>query len=286
MAQPTYHLSMPTCYGSSVVFASPHSGRNYSDSFLCQTVLDCDVIRSSEDAFVDQLFACAPEHGCAFLHASAPRAFVDLNRNHNELDAALIASLAKSAYTPRVLCGLGVIPRVVANSRAIYGGKLTLDEAMNRLDRYWRPYHTRLQSLLSAAHASFGQAILIDCHSMPREALDGTFRAGQKRPEIVIGDRFGASASRHIVDGIQDILIEVGFVVSRNMPFAGAYITQHYGRPSQHQHAVQIEIDRSLYMDEATLRPHDGFAQLFDSLETVVIKLADLGRATGRLAAE
>jgi N-formylglutamate deformylase len=121
---------------------------------------------------------------------------------------------------------------------------------------------------------------------MPREALDGTFRAGQKRPEIIIGDRFGASASRYIVDGIQDILTQAGFTVSRNMPFAGAYITQHYGRPSQRQHAVQLEIDRSLYMDEATLRPHAGFAQLCDQLDPVVAKLADLGRACDRLAAE
>ena len=180
MRQPAYHLAMPVRTGSSVVFASPHSGRDYRDSFLEQSVLDGDLIRSSEDAFVDQLFACAPEYGCAFLHASAPRAFVDLNRNHTELDAAVIAGLTKSVCTPRVLSGLGVIPRVVSNSRAIYRGKLTLDEATTRLDQYWRPYHTRLQSLLSAAQVSFGQAILIDCHSMPREALDGTFRTGQK----------------------------------------------------------------------------------------------------------
>jgi N-formylglutamate amidohydrolase len=286
MRPPAYHLAMPVHCGSGVVFASPHSGRDYSDSFLEQSVLDRNLIRSSEDAFVDQLFACAPDHGCAFLHASAPRAFVDLNRNNTELDSAVITGVTKSVYTPRVLSGLGVIPRVVSNSRAIYRGKLTLDEATKRLDQYWRPYHTRLQSLLSAAQASFGQAILIDCHSMPREALDGTFRAGQKRPEIIIGDRFGASASRYIVDGIQDILTQAGFTVSRNMPFAGAYITQHYGRPSQRQHAVQLEIDRSLYMDEATLRPHAGFAQLCDQLDPVVAKLADLGRACDRLAAE
>ena len=141
MRPPAYHLAMPVHYGSGVVFASPHSGRDYSDSFLEQSVLDRNLIRSSEDAFVDQLFACAPDHGCAFLHASAPRAFVDLNRNNTELDSAVITGVTKSVYTPRVLSGLGVIPRVVSNSRAIYRGKLTLDEATTRLDQYWRPYH-------------------------------------------------------------------------------------------------------------------------------------------------
>ena len=176
MRKPTDHLAMPVRTGSSVVFASPHSGRDYRDIFLDQSVLNGDLIRSSEDAFVDQLFACAPEYGCAFLHASAPRAFVDLNRNHTELDAAVIAGVTKSVCTPRVLSGLGVIPRVVSNSRAIYRGKLTLDEATTRLDPSWRPYHTRLQSLSSAAHVSLGPATLTDCHSTAREALSGTFR--------------------------------------------------------------------------------------------------------------
>ena len=286
MSQLNYYLAMPVNVASGVVFASPHSGRDYPESFLQKTILNANVIRSSEDAFVDQLFAYAPDHGCPFLHASAPRAFVDLNRNQTELDAAVIRDVTKSAYNPRVLSGLGVIPRVVSNGRAIYSAKLTMAEATHRLDTYWRPYHTRLESLLCSARRKFGQSVLIDCHSMPREALEGTFRVGQKRPEIVLGDRFGASASQHIVDGIQEILIRAGFAVSRNMPFAGAYITQHYGRPSQNQHAVQIEIDRALYMDEATLMPHDGFVQLSDRLRLVVAQIAELGCQNTQLAAE
>ena len=286
MPQPNYYLAMPVHVASGVVFASPHSGRDYAESFLQKTILDAKVIRSSEDAFVDQLFACAPDHGCPFLHASAPRAFVDLNRNQTELDAVVIGNVTKSAYTPRVLSGLGVIPRVVSNGRAIYSGKLTMAEATHRLDTYWRPYHTRLESLLCAARTKFGESVLIDCHSMPREALEGTFRAGQKRPEIVLGDRFGASASHQIVNRIQDILTGAGFAVSRNMPFAGAYITQRYGCPSQNQHAVQIEIDRALYMDEATLMPHEGFAHLSDRLRLVVAQIAEIGCQNAQLAAE
>ena len=286
MPQIPYHLKLPDDFSCGVVFASPHSGRHYTDSFLTQAVLNAQILRSSEDAFVDQLFACAPDYGCPLLHANMPRAYVDLNRKLTDLDAEVIEDIAQSAFNPRVLSGLGVIPRVVANSREIYRGKLTMAEAVRRLDAYWWPYHTRLHSLLSDAQAKFGQALLIDCHSMPREALDSIFSPGNKRPEIVLGDRFGASASPPVIERIQRILTGVGFAVSRNMPFAGAHIVQHYGRPAENQHAVQLEIDRSLYMNEATLVPHDGFAELSERLQLVVAQIADFGREVTRLAAE
>ena len=173
-----YEVVRPDQARSCAVFASPHSGRNYSFSFLRSTVLDGHSIRSSEDAFVDLLFNSAPHFGAPFLMAGAPRAFLDLNRSRDELDPALIEGVRRQAHNPRVASGLGVIPRVVANGRSIYQGKLTLDEARARIATYWVPYHDMLQSLLNDARADHGQAILVDCHSMPHEAMDGVARMG------------------------------------------------------------------------------------------------------------
>lgn len=286
MPGPAYHLTLPECYGSAVVFASPHSGRDYPDWFLVRSVLDARTIRSSEDAFVDQLFNCAPEFGAPLLRAGAPRAYVDLNRAQDELDPALIAGVPRGGHNPRVACGLGVIPRVVAGSRSIYRGKLSRAEAEARLTRVWQPYHSRLQALLDQARTRFGEAILVDCHSMPREAVEGALPLGKARPEIVIGDRFGASASAGLVDRIEAAFVAQGFRVARNTPFAGAYTTQHYGRPSRRQHAIQIEIDRSLYMDETRITPNAGFDDLRQRLRGVIAEIAAIGTQDQRLAAE
>ncbi len=286
MSQDAYNLILPDQPTSSVVFASPHSGREYPWSFLRQTVLDKNVIRSSEDAFVDRLFDCAPEFGAPFLVAGAPRAFVDLNRSPDELDPALIEGVEKRGHNPRVASGLGVIPRVVANGRAIYRGKLSQDEVQRRITDYWQPYHNMLQDLLDQAHTHHGKAILVDCHSMPHEAMDGIARSGARRPEIVLGDRFGAAASGDVIDRIESAFASAGFVVTRNAPFAGAYITQAYGRPSRHQHAVQIEIDRAIYMNEQLIRPNNNFKAFRASLRNVIADIAEIGQARMPLAAE
>ncbi len=286
MSQDAYNLILPDQPTSSVVFASPHSGREYPWSFLRQTVLDKNVIRSSEDAFVDRLFDCAPEFGAPFLVAGAPRAFVDLNRSPDELDPALIEGVEKRGHNPRVASGLGVIPRVVANGRAIYRGKLSQDEVQRRITDYWQPYHNVLQDLLDQAHTHHGKAILVDCHSMPHEAMDGISRSGARRPEIVLGDRFGAAASGDVIDRIESAFASAGFVVTRNAPFAGAYITQAYGRPSRHQHAVQIEIDRAIYMNEQLIRPNNNFKAFRASLRNVIAEIAEIGQARMPLAAE
>ncbi|ETX28477.1 N-formylglutamate amidohydrolase [Roseivivax isoporae] len=287
MPKVPYHLFRPEAPTSCVVFASPHSGRDYPWSFLRHTVLDEHSIRSSEDAYVDRLFDCAPQFGAAFLKAGAPRAFVDLNRAADELDPALIEGVRQSGHNPRVASGLGVVPRVVANGRAIYRGKLPLSEAERRIEGYWRPYHAALRGLLDAAHAGFGEAVLIDCHSMPHEAVDGVARGGARRPEIVIGDRFGASASAHVVDRIEHAFASAGFTVSRNTPFAGAYITQHYGRPARRQHAVQVEIDRAIYMDESRIRPNANFHAFRRVLRGIIAEIAAIGPAQPRqMAAE
>ena len=280
MQRLTYNLERPAKRDSSVVFASPHSGREYLPSFLRRVVLDERAIRSSEDAFVDQLFAAAPKFGVPLITATAPRAFIDLNRAPEELDPALVSQVRRVSHNPRVASGLGVIPRVVANGRAIYRGKIPLDEAHARIATFWRPYHDALQTLLDESHNAFGEAILIDCHSMPHEALENVGPPGAPRPDIVLGDRFGASAAGSLVEQVEAAFASAGFRVARNMPFAGAFITQHYGRPSRQQHAVQIEIDRALYMNERTLQPNADFEAFRTTLSGVIAEIAAIGQVS------
>lgn len=286
MPNAPFQLFEPRSRSSSVIFASPHSGRDYSWAFLRRSVLDERMIRSSEDAFIDMLFDSAPQFGAPLLCATAPRAFVDLNRSADEMDPALIADLARSAHNPRVTSGLGVIPRVVANGRAIYRGKITRTEAEARIRDYWQPYHTQLQALVGSTVAAFGEAILIDCHSMPHEAVDGVAHPHGLRPDIVLGDRFGASARSDVVERIEAAFTSAGLRVVRNAPFAGAYTAQHYGRPSRGQHAVQVEIDRSLYMNEQMIRPSANFRAFKELLTGIIGELAAIGRGEVPLAAE
>jgi N-formylglutamate amidohydrolase len=286
MPTQAYTLTMPMRLRTSVVFASPHSGRQYPPSFLRSSVLDERTIRTSEDAFVDQLLDCVPGLGAPLLAAVAPRAFIDLNRASDELDPALVEGIRMSAHNPRISSGLGVIPRVVSGGRAIYRGKMTLAEAEARIADWWTPYHDQLQLLLDAARARFGEAVLVDFHSMPHEAIDQVPLAGSRRPEIVLGDRYGAAAGASVVDRIEAAFQRAGLRVMRNAPFAGAYITQAYGRPSRRQHAVQIEVDRSLYMNEQDIRPNGNFNGFKRVLAGVLAEIADIGRSEMPLAAE
>jgi N-formylglutamate amidohydrolase len=281
-----YILERPTTRDTSVVFASPHSGNDYPWSFLRTTLLDEVTIRSSEDAFVDQLYAQAPKYGAPLLCAGAPRAFIDLNRDHDELDPALIHGTRRNTHNPRVASGLGVIPRVVAGSRAIYRGKMPFQDAIDRIDQYWHPYHDKLTQVLDESHAAFGEAILLDCHSMPHEAIANIAQTGGKRPDVVIGDRFGASASRNIVEQVEAAFASAGLTVVRNAPFAGAYVAKAYGRPAQNQHAIQIEIDRSIYMDEARIEPNANFTAFKHILTGIIAELSNIGRSSIRVAAE
>ena len=286
MARAPYQLTMPDRRRTGVVFASPHSGRDYPAAFLRASVLDQRTIRSSEDAFVDTLLDGVPALGAPLLAATAPRAFLDLNRAADELDPALIEGARLAAHNPRIASGLGVIPRVVAGGRAIYRGKISRDEAEARIDTFWRPYHDCLADLLETARASFGEAILLDMHSMPHEAMDSIASAGARRPEIVLGDRFGAAAAPHVMDRIEAAFERAGFRTLRNAPFAGAYITQTYGRPSRGFHAVQIEIDRALYMNEREVRPNGNFMSFRRVLHSILAEIADIGRGELSLAAE
>jgi N-formylglutamate amidohydrolase len=286
MTDTAFIVHSPRQHSSCVVFASPHSGRNYEGTFGQTAVLDNTAIRSSEDAYVDLLFDSVAEFGAHFIAACVPRAYVDLNRSAEELDPALIEGVRRLGHNPRIASGLGVIPRVVANGRAIYRGKMTMTEAQSRLDQYWHPYHNRLQGLLDQAIRHHGQAVLVDCHSMPHEAMDGVALQGHRRPDVVLGDRFGAAAGGEVVDRIEAAFASAGFAVTRNAPFAGAYVTQAYGRPTRGQHAVQVEIDRSLYMDEKLVQPNADFNDIRDALRRVAAEVAQIGSARIPLAAE
>jgi N-formylglutamate deformylase len=253
---------------------------------MAKTLLSDHMVRSSEEAFVDQLFDCAPEFGARFIKASAPRAYVDLNRSPEELDPALIEGVRRQGHNPRVASGLGVIPRVVANGRPIYRGKLAMHEVQDRLDRYWHPYHRQLQKMLNDAYRYHGQTVLIDCHSMPHEAVESVARAGARKPDVVLGDRFGAAAGGDIVDRVEAAFTAQGFRVARNTPFAGAYIAQAYGRPSRGQHAVQVELDRALYMDEQRIRPNSDFYAVRAAVRAVVAQIVRIGQERMPLAAE
>jgi N-formylglutamate deformylase len=286
MEDTVFALRLPADRRSCAVFSSPHSGAAYPPEFLRASLLGPLQIRSSEDAFVDELFADAPEAGAPLLAARVPRACIDLNRAPDDLDPALIAGASRRCLNPRIAAGLGVIPRVVGDGRPIIQGKLTLAEAQRRIDSYWRPYHHRLQALLSEARARFGAAILFDCHSMPHDALNAAPTVWGRRPEVVLGDRFGIACDRWITEAAAEAFTDAGFAVARNAPFAGGYITQTYGRPPLGIHALQIEIDRSLYMDEARIVRKPEFAAVAKRLAAVTATLAGLRPRGLAVAAE
>ena len=255
-----------------LIFASPHSGRRYPAELLALARTGLLSLRRSEDAFVDELFAGAASHGACVLSACIARAYVDLNRDPSELDPEMFDErLPREAATAtaRVQAGLGAIPRVTGDGQTIYRRKLSLAEAERRIAAVHRPYHAMLQGLVADTKSQFGCAVLIDCHSMPSNAR------GAHSPDIVLGDRFGASCHPSVTALTEATLRRLGYRVARNAPFAGGHTTQLYGRPSAHVHALQIEINRALYVDERSLDRTNGFARI----------RADMGRLAETLAA-
>lgn len=282
---PSYVLTRPDSWLSGVIFASPHSGCTYPDWFLENTRLPIPLLRSSEDAFVDRLIAPALCHGAVTLSACVPRCIVDLNRGADEIDPLVVRGVPRHPLNQRTLAGLGVIPRVVSQGRVIHDRQIDRAEAERRIDACWRPYHRALSGLIAEARARFGQAILIDMHSMPHDALShlqGT------RPDLVLGNRHGLSAAARVSDVVCAAVEAEGWTIRRNSPFSGAYICTAYGRPAQNIHVVQLEIDRSLYMDEPTLTPRPDFDHFAARIERVIARLAalDADQAGGRIAAE
>lgn len=270
---PPFVVTEPLLQTAPVVFNAPHSGRVYPPAFLAASQLDALELRRSEDAFIDLLVAPAVALGAPLLHANFPRAWLDLNREPWELDPDMFsAPLPGWANTrsPRVAGGLGTIPRVVAEGRVIWRERLPVETALHRVETLYKPYHRALRRLMTRTHSHFGSAVLVDCHSMPSSAAPR--RAGAT-PDIVLGDRYGASCAPGIMDFLESRFLEAGYNVARNAPYAGGFITEHYGAPRAGRHAVQIEINRALYMDERRIEPGPGWPGLAHNLLTVFAEL-------------
>lgn len=273
--QPAFETIRPRRVVTPVVFNSPHSGRVYPARFLAMTRLDHLSIRQSEDAFVDELFARAPHLGAPLLRAHFPRAYLDVNREPWELDPTMFAEPLSDRFntsSPRVAAGLGTLARVVAENKPIYRERLSLADARMRIEGIYHPYHAALQKLLSESIAGFGLAVLIDCHSMPRIGRHGE----RATPDIVLGDRYGTTCAAPLVDLVETVFTTAGLRVARNRPYAGGFCTRTYGRPQHGVHALQIEISRHLYMNEATLEKHEGFETIKALIERLIFTLIGL----------
>jgi N-formylglutamate amidohydrolase len=253
-------VAQPERQTAPFIFASPHSGRLYPASFARQSRLDPVTLRKSEDAFVDELFAAMPSLGAPLIAARFPRAFVDVNRAPGEIDPAMFDAPLHSAIgprTPRVAAGLGIIPRIVRDGVEIYGSRLPAQEAHFRIEHFYRPYHAALAKLVAETRALFGIAIVVDCHSMPPPS---------RGSDIVIGDCYGEAAAAELIVGAQRALIEQGFAIARNTPYAGGYTTNLYGKPDSGLHALQVEISRALYLDESRIEKTSAFADTKERL--------------------
>jgi N-formylglutamate amidohydrolase len=273
--QPAFETIRPRRLVAPIVFNSPHSGRVYPPRFLAMTRLDHLSIRQSEDAFVDDLFARAPHLGAPLLRAHFPRAYLDVNREPWELDPTMFVEPLSDRFnttSPRVAAGLGTLARVVAENKPIYRERLTLEDARMRIEGIYHPYHAALQKLLSEAASSFGVAVLIDCHSMPRIGRHGE----RATPDIVLGDRYGTTCGSALVDLVETSFTAAGLRVARNRPYAGGFCTRSYGRPQHGIHALQIEISRHLYMNEVTLEKNGGFEQMRGIIDTLIQTLIGL----------
>lgn len=275
-----FAVHMPDALIAPVVFNSPHSGSIYPARFLEQVRLDLPTLRRSEDTFVDELFDAAPGLGMPLMRAHFPRSMVDLNREPLELDPRMFdGRLPAHANTRsmRVAGGLGTIPRVVGEAQEIYARRLPVEEALLRIETLYRPYHARLRRLLAGVHRSFGSVLLVDCHSMPSLAP----RDDGCRADIILGDRYGTSCSSSVTETIEAFLKDRGYGVTRNKPYAGGFITEHYGQPQSGMHAVQIEINRALYMNEATYQRTTGFEALRHDLAALAQALSTLSLEPG-----
>jgi N-formylglutamate amidohydrolase len=279
---PALRVDRPETQTMPAVFASPHSGSSYPAELLAGTRLDPLVLRRSADSFVDELFADAPRHGAPLIAALFPRALIDPNREPYELDPAMFADPLPAfvnTTSPRVAAGLGTIARLISSGEDVYARKLLFAEAEARLDGFYRPYHAALRRLVLDTRQRFGLCLLVDCHSMPSAGWPGESAAvGRGAPDIVLGDCHGTSCDGWITARVEQTLRNLGFRVSRNAPYAGGFVTQHYGRPAERMHALQIEINRALYMDETTVERAPGFDLLRQ-------KMGLLAGSIGRLLA-
>lgn len=267
-----YRLRRPVRQTVPLVFASPHSGSNYPPEFLAQSRLDPLALRKSEDSFVDELFAAAPGLGAPLLAADFPRVYCDVNREPWEMDPQMFEGPLPpwvNTSSPRVSAGLGTIARIVTSGETVYRGRLTFAEAEDRVRRCWQPYHQALNTLIEETRMQFGVCVLVDCHSMPAHPAQAT-----NPPDFILGDAHGTTCAQRVTRTAEDVLVGMGYRVRRNDPYAGGYVTRHYGRPREGVHALQVEVARSLYMDEKRIERRPGIAALTRDISRLVARLA------------
>ncbi|RAI43732.1 N-formylglutamate amidohydrolase [Rhodoplanes roseus] len=273
---PPFDVLEPATVLGPLVFNSPHSGSVYPQSFLEQTRLDLVTLRRSEDTFVDELFASVVERGYPLMRAFFPRCYVDVNREPYELDPRMFDGRLPSyanTRSMRVAGGLGTVARVVGDAQEIYGRRLPVDDALRRIETLYKPYHRTLRRLLTCTLRDFGSALLIDCHSMPSSAGP---RDERPRGDVVLGDRYGTSCFPIVSETVETALRDLGYTVGRNKPYAGGFITEHYGSPTTGLHVLQFEINRALYMDERRQIRAAGFERVAADIAVVVDRLAEL----------
>jgi N-formylglutamate amidohydrolase len=279
---PPFEIVEPPQWRAPIIFNSPHSGSVYPDDFLIASRIDLPTLRRSEDSFMDELIADLSRRGFPVVRVNFPRSYVDVNREPYELDPRMFSGRLPSfanTRSMRVAGGLGTIPRVVGDGQEIYRERLAVDDALSRIETLYKPYHRALRRLINRVHQSFGTVVVVDCHSMPSI---GVSRDEPRRPDVVIGDRYGTSCAPLLPDMVEATMSRLGYSVGRNKPYAGGFITEHYGNPASGLHAIQLELNRAIYMDERRREKGPRFAQvaadfakLADALATV--PLGDLG---------
>lgn len=273
---PPFEIIEPEAYRAPVLFNSPHSGSTYPRAFLETSRLDVSTLRRSEDSFVDVLVGGVVRHGYPLMRAHFPRCFVDVNREPYELDPRMFDGRLPSfanTRSMRVAGGLGTVARVVGDAQEIYDRRIPVDDALQRIETLYKPYHRALRRLFTQMHRDFGAAMLVDCHSMPSSS---GHKDERPRPEFVLGDRYGTSCVGVLAETVESTLRGLGYTVSRNKPYAGGFITEHYGNPSAGLHAIQLEINRALYMDEKRYERIAGFDRLSADLETLARRIAEI----------
>jgi N-formylglutamate amidohydrolase len=273
---PPFDVLEPTECRGPVLFNSPHSGSTYPRDFLAASRLDIATLRRSEDSFVDALIAGVVDCGFPLMRAYFPRCFVDVNREPYELDPRMFEGRLPSfanTRSMRVAGGLGTVARVVGDAQEIYDQRIPVDDALSRIESLYKPYHRGLRRLFTRLHRDFGAAMLIDCHSMPSSA---GHKDERPRPEFVLGDRYGTSCVGVVAECVEQTLRAFGYSVSRNKPYAGGFITEHYGNPAAGLHAIQLEINRALYMDERRYERSLNFGRLAADLDTLARRLGEI----------
>ncbi|MBN8969064.1 MAG: N-formylglutamate amidohydrolase [Rhizobiales bacterium] len=273
---PPFEIVEPASWRAPIIFNSPHSGSNYPADFVAASCIDLPALRRSEDSFMDEMIVRLSDRGFPVVRVHFPRCYVDVNREPYELDPRMFDGRLPSfanTRSMRVAGGLGTIPRVVGEGQEIYHHRLDVEDGLRRIDLLYKPYHRALRRLIGRGQQIFGSVILVDCHSMPSV---GVSREEKARPDLVIGDRYGTSCANLIADVVEDTFARLGYSVGRNKPYAGGFITEHYGNPATGMHAIQLELNRAIYMNERTRERGPRFADVVTAFAVLAEALAEV----------